>query len=62
MKKADEAIVVLEVAIDPKWVVTMTSIGIVLRVDHPRLGIIDCLMTKESAIGLSEILRDITGR
>lgn len=57
----DTPIILREVCIDPKWRVGKSSIGIFLRVEHPRLGEIDCILTPESAKSMAAALVKVGG-
>lgn len=52
-----------EVALDPKWVLSEVGIGgtkqIILRIFHPRLGVIDAMLFENSARVLHETLSKI---
>ncbi len=52
----DAPLTIREAAIDPKWTVARCDVGLVLRIEHPRLGIIDSVLLGQSPRELAAAL------
>lgn len=52
----DSPITIREAAIDPKWHVGRTAIGLFLRIEHPRHGNVDCILLGNSAKEMADAL------
>lgn len=52
----DAPLILREVCIDPKWHVGKSSVGYFLRIEHPRHGNVDCILTLESLRAMTAAL------